>query len=100
MSSLLSIGSSGMQAAQTRLTASASNVANMNTPGFRRVEVSQTAAQDGAGVTTRVQRSTQEGVAPEQEAVEQIAATYAFKASLQVVRAQDQMMGSLLDVKA
>lgn len=100
MSSLLSIGSSGMQAAQTRLTASASNVANMNTPGFRRVEVSQAAAPEGAGVSTRVQRSPQEGVAPEQEAVEQIAATYAFKASLQVVRTQDQMMGALLDVKA
>ncbi|MFN7856191.1 MAG: flagellar basal body rod C-terminal domain-containing protein, partial [Acidovorax sp.] len=36
----------------------------------------------------------------EKEAVEQIAATYAFKASLQTVRAQDEMMGSLLDVKA
>jgi len=51
-------------------------------------------------VTGSVRRSQEEGVALEKEAVEQISATYAFKANLQVVKTQDQMMGSLLDVKA
>jgi flagellar hook protein FlgE len=99
--SISSIGASGMQAAQMRLDASANNVANANTPGYRRQVVSQEAAADAAGVRATVQREQEaQGVALEKEAVEQIAATYAFKASLQTVRAQDEMMGSLLDVKA
>ena len=34
------------------------------------------------------------------KAVEQMSATYAFKANLQTIKAQEEMMGSLLDVKA
>jgi flagellar hook protein FlgE len=100
MASISSIGSSGMQAAQLRLDASANNVANMNTPRYKSEVVDQQAAPGGAGVTGVVRRSQEEGVALEKEAVEQMSATYAFKASLQVVQTQDQMMGSLLDVKA
>ena len=101
MSSLSSIGSSGLQAAQLRLDASANNVANMNTPNYRRQVVLQEATADSAGVRATVQREPQaEGVALEQEAVEQISATYAFKANLQTIKAQDEMMGSLLNVKA
>ena len=101
MSSLSSIGSSGLQAAQLRLDASANNVANMNTPKYRRQVVQQEATADSAGVRATVQREPQaEGVALEQEAVEQISATYAFKANLQTIKAQDEMMGSLLNVKA
>ena len=70
MASLSSIGSSGLQAAQLRLDASANNVANADTPAL------------------------------EQEAVEQMSAAYDFKASLQTIKTQDQMLGSLLDVKA
>ena len=101
MSSLSSIGSSGLQAAQLRLDASANNVANMNTPNYRRQVVQQEATADSAGVRATVQREPQaEGMALEQEAVEQISATYAFKANLQTIKAQDEMMGSLLNVKA
>ena len=101
MSSLSSIGSSGLQAAQLRLDASANNVANMNTRNYRRQVVQQEATADSAGVRATVQREPQaEGVALEQEAVEQISATYAFKANLQTIKAQDEMMGSLLNVKA
>lgn len=100
MASLTSIASSGLQAAQLRLDASAHNVANMNTPGFRRHAVSQEAVPDSAGVRATVQRQPQEGVALEQEAVEQMSATYAFKANLQAIKTQDEMMGSLLNVRA
>ena len=59
------------------------------------------AAEDSAGVRATVQRQQEaEGVALEKEAVEQISATYAFKANLQTIKAQDEMMGSLLNVKA
>ena len=47
-----------------------------------------------------VQRSPQEGSALEQEAVEQMAATYAFKANVQVLKTNDGMMGAQLDTKA
>ena len=116
MSSISSIASSGLQAAQLRLDASANNVANMNTPGYRRESVSQQAAPDNAGVRATVQRvqgtqraqdaqdaqaaQAEKGVALEQEAVAQMSATYAFKANLQTIKTQDEMMGSLLDVKA
>ena len=101
MASLSSIGSSGLQAAQLRLDASANNVANANTPGYRRQAVAQQAVADSAGVRATVQRQPQaEAVALEKEAVEQMSATYAFKASLQTIQMQDQMIGALLDVKA
>ena len=113
MSSISSIASSGLQAAQLRLDVSANNVANMNTPGYRREAVSQQAAPDNAGVRATVQRvqgtqraqdaqaaQAEKGVALEQEAVEQMSATYAFKANLQTIKTQDEMMGSLLDVRA
>ena len=101
MSSLSSIASSGLQAAQLRLDASANNVANMNTANYRRQMVRQEAAANSAGVRATVQREQEaQGVALEKEAVEQISATYAFKANLQILRAQDETMGSLLDTKA
>ena len=101
MASISSIGSSGLQAAQLRLDASANNVANMNTPGYRREVVAQEEAAESAGVRSTVQREQDaKGVALEQEAVEQMSATYAFKANLQTIKTQDEMMGSLLDVKA
>ena len=56
MASISSIGSSGLQAAQLRLDASANNVANMNTPGYRREVVAQEEAAESAGVRATVQR--------------------------------------------
>ncbi|MFT4241886.1 MAG: flagellar basal body protein [Acidovorax sp.] len=101
MASISSIGSSGLQAAQLRLNASANNVANMNTPGYRREVVAQEAAPGSAGVRATVQRQPQaDGVALEEEAVEQMSATYAFKANLQTLKVQDQTLGALLDIRA
>ncbi|UCU99189.1 flagellar basal body protein [Acidovorax radicis] len=101
MASISSIGSSGLQAAQLRLDASANNVANINTQGYRREVVAQEEVAESAGVRATVQREQDsQGVALEQEAVEQMSATYAFKANLQTIKTQDEMMGSLLDVTA
>ena len=100
MATISSIGSSGLQAAQLRLDASANNVANMNTPNYRRQVVAQEEAADSAGVRATVQRQQEaEAVALEKEAVEQMSATYAFKANLQSMKTQDDMMGSLLNIK-
>ena len=101
MASISSIGTSGLQAAQLRLDASANNVANANTPGYRRQAVVQQAQADSTGVRATVEREANEkGVALEKEAVEQMSATYAFKASLQTLKTQDNMVGALLNVKA
>ena len=98
MSAIASISQSGMQAAQQRLNASAHNVANQQTAGFRRQQVEQQAVPQG-GVTTQTQRG-QEGVSLEAEAVEQISASYAYLANLQVLRTNDRMQGALLDERA
>ena len=100
MSSLLSIASSGLQAAQLRLNASAHNVANLNTPGFKRETVQQQAVPASGGVQAHTARAAQAGVALEAEAVQQIAASYAFKANLLVLRTADEMAGGLLDARA
>ena len=100
MSSAFAIASSGLQAAQLRLDSSAHNVANMNTPGFRRQAVEQQAAPDQGGVQAQTTRMPEPGVALEQDVVEQMAASYAFKANVLVLRTAKEMTGSLLDVRA
>ncbi|BCN41232.1 hypothetical protein ALDI51_45510 [Alicycliphilus denitrificans] len=101
MANISYIGSSGLQAAQMRLDASAHNVANASNPGYRRSVVAQEEAESSAGVRATLQREQDvKGTALEQEAVEQLSATYAFKASLQVVKAEDRVMGLLLDIRA
>ncbi|HPU20666.1 MAG TPA: flagellar basal body protein [Alicycliphilus sp.] len=100
MSSLLSIASSGLQAAQLRLNASAHNVANLNTPGFKGQTVQQQAVPPTGGVQARTAQAARPGVALEAEAVEQITASYAFKANALVLRTADDMAGTLLDTLA
>ncbi len=99
MSSITSIASSGLQAAQMRLDASASNVANMNTPSYRARQVAQHAATED-GVDASVQRANTAGVSLEKEVVEQLAAKQAFLASVQTLRTGDAVLGALLDVRA
>ncbi|MCB1978689.1 MAG: flagellar basal body protein [Burkholderiaceae bacterium] len=99
MSSLNSIATSGLAAAQLRLDASASNVANLNTPGYRARQVAQQATP-GGGVAASVQRADAEGVSLEKEIVDQLAAKQAFLANLQTLRTGDAVLGALLDVRA
>ena len=100
MASISSIGSSGMQAAQMRLDASAHNVANANTSNYRRTAVEQEAAPDNGGTRARMERQSNEKVALEKEAVEQISATYSFAANLLSVKTEGRLMGTLLDERA
>jgi len=51
-------------------------------------------------VQTSVTQSDTTGSALESDMVEQIAASYSFKANLGVIRTEDRMMGSLIDLKA
>jgi flagellar basal body rod protein FlgG len=99
MSSISSIALSGMNTAQTRLDASAHNVANLSTEGFRRQEVVQT-EQSGGGVSPAIRRSASTGPALEQDVVEQLQAKNSFLANLAVFKTSNKMAGVLLDQKA
>lgn len=99
MNNLSSIARSGMQAAQTQLDAAASNVANAQTPAYRRREVVQQERSDG-GVSTDIRRTPTEGVALETDLVAQLQAKNAFLANLQVFKTGNAMAGALLDQKA
>jgi flagellar hook-associated protein FlgK len=96
---VLSTALSGLQSAQLRLDSTANNVANVATPGFRRQEAVAEARPEG-GVNTRLQKAEQPGVNLEEEVVEQMSASVAYRANLQVVRTTDRTLGALLNEKA
>ena len=99
MMSFSSISRAGMNTAQAALNTSANNIANMNTPGFQRQEVRQTARTESgvsaAPATTAAGRS-----ALEADVVTQLQAKNAFLANLAVFKTSDKMAGALLDMSA
>ncbi len=99
-SSITSIASSGLQAAQLQLQSSAHNIANLQTDGFKRQAVAQQARPDGAGVDASVTRVAEAGAALEADVVGQLAAKNAFLANLAVFRTGEQLLGSLFDERA
>ena len=99
MSPAVDIARSGLSAAMLRLDSVAHNIANAQTPGFRRQQVVQQ-AQSSGGVAANTTRAGQVGTDLATELVEQMQALYAFKANLQVIKVQDRMIGSLLDTQA
>ncbi|MBW8830245.1 MAG: flagellar basal body rod protein [Burkholderiales bacterium] len=99
MNSLPSIALSGVNAAMLRLEAAGKNIANLQTQGYMRQTILQAEQADG-GVTTSIARSVEPGENLAQDIVDQISASYMFKANLRVVKTQDEMLGALLDVKA
>ena len=94
-----SIALSGVQAASTRLDAAANNIANSQTPGFRRDQVAQQ-TQESEGVLTVVGKAQEVGADLAADLVEQMQATYAFRANLRTIEAEQRMTGSLLDIQA
>jgi flagellar hook-associated protein FlgK len=99
MNAIMSIGLSGMDAAMRQLGASAHNIANAQTPGFRRQIVLQQTQGEG-GVGTSLTQAAQPGERLAEDLVQQMSASYSFKANLRVVQTQDQLLGSLLDIRA
>ena len=96
MSSISSISLSGMRAAQTSLSVSAFNVANLGTDGFRRQQVERTATAP-AGVSTTLGRASAPGDAIATDLVGMLQAKNAFLANLSIFKASAQMAGTLLD---
>jgi flagellar basal body rod protein FlgC len=99
MSSIASIALSAMSAASMRLTTAAHNIANGHTPGFRR-QLAQQAAQPEGGVVVSIGLAAAPGDALAEDVVAQMSATYAFKFNVLTLKAEDRMLGSLLDATA
>lgn len=99
MNSIAAIGLSGVRAATRRLDASAHNIANAATPGFRREQVLQQALPEG-GVEAEVSQSAEPGEDLAADLVDSRSATYAFLANVRSIQAGDEMLGALLDERA
>lgn len=99
MNSINSIAQSGMSAALLRLDAAANNIANGQTPGYRRQFVRQEPQPQG-GVTTSIDRVVEPGENLAEDIVGEKLASYSFKANLRVIQTQDEMLGCLLDLHA
>ena len=102
-SSATAIGLSGMRAAQRQLDSQAHNVANVQTPDFRRQVTTQTARPETGGVDTQTAREPGMSAPFDRLAddlVSQRMSLYSFAANLRTVQTEDRMLGTLLDTKA
>jgi flagellar hook protein FlgE len=96
MSSISSIRLSGMNAAQTALSASAFNIANLGTDSFRRQQVEQ-ASVVPAGVSAALGQAAVPGDAMVTDFVDMLQAKNAFLANLAVFKTSAKLAGTLLD---
>lgn len=99
MSPISSTALSGLNAASLQLQSSAHNIANTQTPGFRRQLVQQSAEPAG-GVRASIETFAVPGEALAEDIVNQMAASVVYRANLQTLRTDRSMTGSLLDVLA
>jgi len=93
-----SISLSSKIAALTNLGAAAHDIANLNTPNFRRQQVQQASEPVAADVTTTPSRAAELGDATDTDVVGELPVKNSFLASLTVFREQDKMMGALLNI--
>lgn len=99
MSTVSAIATSGLRAADAALRASAHNLANLQTEGFRRERVVHTAQADG-GVISSTVRAQEQGSSIHEDLVAQLQARNTLLANLAVFQAGHRAKGSLLDVYA
>ncbi|OQX18414.1 MAG: hypothetical protein BWK76_07565 [Desulfobulbaceae bacterium A2] len=107
----------GLQAYGTKMQATAHNVANLNTEGFKRTRVllqessaqgvetfaeqdmspgAMVVEQSGQGEELREQSNSDLG----NEFVDMMVTSHGYSANLKVLQTSDQMLGSLLDITA
>jgi len=107
---------SGLQAASLKLRVSANNVANVNTDGYQRQQVTTQAGTYGVEVkvekvsavepTNNVQAGgqlrldTPSNVDIAEEVLEMKAAENLFEANLKTLNTSDNMLGRILDIEA
>jgi flagellar hook protein FlgE len=96
---------SGVKAAAIRQAVSANDIANINTPGYRQVNVNQTdASPDGTRIANLVRTPNANpdlsGTDLVEEVKEQKISKNDFQANLKVIKVKDEMTESLLDLFA
>jgi len=112
----ISAGLSAIKAIQTRTQSAANNVANLNTDGFKKTRVSLETAEP-QGVAASVQRLETPGplvyepqgqveglveksnVDLSEELPQMMIDRRALQANIKTIQTQDEMLGSLLDIK-
>jgi flagellar basal body rod protein FlgC len=95
MNSISSISLSGMNAAQTSMSASAFNIANPGIDGSRREQVQQSTVSP-AGITANVGHAVRTGDDSVTDMVGMLQAKNAFLANLAVFKTGAGMTGTLL----
>lgn len=91
---------SGMNATQTRLDVSAHNIANLSTQNFTRQEVKQSDSFNGGVNVTLASSSANADNNLETEMVEQLQSKSTYMANLSVFKTNNELMGTLLNIKA
>ncbi len=94
---------SSIQAHQTMLNVNANNVANVNTDGFRPSDTRM--SDDANSVSANVRLADDNGSQKSQtdltkELSDQIIAQDAVAVNVEAIRTKDEMLGTLLDMKA
>ncbi len=114
----------GLKNASQRLQNSANSVANINTAGFKKSDVNSVELKSGDTKVSDISRSNTEGglvptsnpgagglgtvrsgflegsnVDITEEIVDQIVAKAAFKANVNVIKANDELLGTIRDIK-
>lgn len=108
---------SGLAAIQKKSEATAHNVANVNTDGFKKIRVTLH-EQEPQGVRAEVQQLTTPGPMVQEQTAEGsvlveksnvelaeelpglMLSRRMFQANLKTIRTEDEMLGSLLDIKS
>jgi flagellar hook protein FlgE len=98
-----SSASSGMFASMTELAVTASNVANLSTPGYSPARVVRSAVREG-GVSVRVEAPPMtsailSGTDLVNETINLISAQRSFQANLVVLNAEQEMSASIVRLK-
>ena len=94
---------SSIQAHQTMMNTSANNVANVNTGGFIPSDTRMSSNESSVSANTRKADNTGSKTSQTDLAKEipnQIIAQDATAVNVTAIKTQDQMLGSLLDIKA
>lgn len=101
---MISSNVSSIQAHQTFMNNNANNIANVNTDGFRpndtrlRNSSEDTVTADSRLADDNGSEKSQTNLA--KELPDQISITTAVSANVNAIKTQDEMFGSLLDIKA
>lgn len=111
----LNIASSGLRAARDRMNVSANNTANVNTIGFKKKKVLNNEIKNGGVRSTVEQINTPGDPAVDEktgelvegsnvniieESIEMIKAEKSFKANAAALKARDEMLGKIINIKS